>query len=157
MPLPGDLLLVKGGTDLQSRIIMLGTHSVWSHVAVVMSTDGLLAEATHTGIAFAGAGKYANHETRAIDTGLTGEQRMAACRFASSCVGQRYGKLQIAAIVLAWISGKRWYFGMEGAEDCASYAARVIEHGGALIGKAPELFRPADFAILFDVTPRLGR
>jgi hypothetical protein len=154
---PADLILVRGGTSVEDRIIMLGTRSVWSHVAIAMSSGGrLLAEATHTGIAFADMAKYDHKEIRVIDTGLTDAQRLAACRFASSCIGQRYGTAQIAAITLCWLSGKRLYFGMESTEDCASYAARTIEHGGALLGKAPELFRPRDFADLFDVTPRLG-
>jgi hypothetical protein len=119
------------------------------------ATGQLLAEATHSGIAFAHAQKYDHHETHWIDVGLTDEQRVAACRFASSCIGQRYGKMQIGAIVLTWLSGQRLYLGMENTETCASFAARCIEHGGAIIGKAPELFRPRDFADLFNVTPRL--
>jgi hypothetical protein len=154
---PGDLILVAGGSDWQSRIIRFGTKSHWTHVAIVMDQGGrLLAEATQKGIAFAHAQKYDEKETHWIDTGLTDEQRLTACRFASSCIGQRYGTAQIAAITLCWLSGKRLYFGMEGAEDCASYAGRTLEHGGVLLGKAPELFRPRDFADLFDVTPRLG-
>jgi hypothetical protein len=151
-----DLLLVKGGTSIEDRIIMAGTRSAWSHIAVIMDMTGqLLAEATHAGIAFAHAEKYARHETHWIDTGLTDEQRVAACRFASSCIGQTYGTAQIIAITACWLTGKRWYWGREGTEDCASFAARCIEHGGALLPCAPELMRPRDFADLFDVTPRL--
>jgi hypothetical protein len=155
MTRPGDLLLVAGGNDWESRVIRAGTHSHWTHVAIFMDAGQLLAEATHSGIAFAHAEKYGRHETHWIDVGLTDDQRAQACRFASSCIGQRYGKMQIAAITLAWLSGQRLYLGMENTETCSSFAARCIEHGGAIIGKAPELFRPRDFADLFNVTPRL--
>lgn len=158
MPRSGDLILVAGGSDWQSRVIMAGTQSHWSHVAIFMDTAGrLLVEATRKGIAFVDAAKYDGHETHAIDTRLTEEQRIAASRFASSCVGQRYSRLEIAAIMFAWASGKRWYVGTEGAEDCASLCARAMEHAGMVLPKAPALFRPRDFADLFDVTPRLGR
>ncbi len=153
----GDLLLLRGGTSLSDRIIKIGTRSVWSHVAISMDGKNLLVEATHTGIAFADARKYENREVRWIDTGLTEPQRIIACRFASSCVGQTYGTAQIAAIVASWLSGKRWYIGRENTEDCASFAARCIEHGGVILGKSPELYRPRDFADLFNVTPRLER
>lgn len=153
----GDILLVAGGSDWQSRIIRAGTRSHWTHIAVVMNEGGtLLAEATRKGIAFADAAKYQNHETHWIEAPMTDAQRLAACRFASSCVGQRYGKTQIAAITLCWLTGKRFYFGMENTEDCASYAARIWEHGAVILPKAPELFRPVDFSVLFNVTPRLG-
>jgi hypothetical protein len=154
----GDLLLVRGGKSIEDRIIMLGTHSVYSHVAIIMDASGLLlAEATRTGIAFAHIDKYARAETHVIDVGMTDAERVDACRFASSCIGQHYGTAQIVAITACWLSGKRWYFGMENTEDCASYCARALEHGGALLGKAPELYRPRDFADLFNVVPRLGK
>jgi len=154
----GDLLLVSSNEDWEARVIHWGTNSHWNHVAIVMDTTGqLLAEATRHGIAFAHAEKYRDAQTRWIDTRLTDDQRLDACRFASSCVGQRYATLQIAAITLCWLSGKRFYFGRENEEDCASYAARTLEHGGLVLGKAPELFRPRDFADLFDVTPRLEK
>lgn len=158
MPKAGDLLLVSSNEDWEAKVIHVGTQSHWNHVAIFMSEGGaLLAEATRTGIAFADAAKYANVTTRWIDTGLTDAQRVAACRFASSCIGQRYSTPQIAAIVLAWATGKRWYLGREGAEDCASFCARSLEHGGLLLGKSPALYRPRDFSDLFNVTPRLGR
>ncbi len=155
----GDLLLVAGGSDWQSRVIMVGTGSHWTHIAGQVETANgpMLAEATHTGIALAPLDKYQHADTRWIDTHLTDAQRAAACMFALSCVGQRYGFGQIAAITACWLSGKRWFFGREGSEDCASYWGRCLEHAGVILATSPGLMRPADFAILFDVTPRLER
>jgi len=154
----GDLLLVSSNEDWEAKVIHVGTQSVWNHVAIFMSEGGaLLAEATRKGIAFADARKYANVTTHVIDTQLSGDQRIAACRFASSCVGQRYSTAQIASIMFAWASGKRWFLGRENEEDCASFAARTMEHGGIVLPRTPALFRPRDFADLFDVTPRLEK
>jgi uncharacterized protein YycO len=153
----GDLLLVKGGTSVEDRIIMFGTRSAWSHVAVIMNAAGLFAEATHSGIAFAHAEKYARHETHWIDVGLTDEQRAAACRFASSCIGQRYSRLEILAITLAWATHGNIFIGSDKRETCSSFAARVLEHGGLDMPKAPALMSPGDLSAMFDVTPRLER
>jgi hypothetical protein len=70
MTRPGDLLLVAGGSDWESRVIRVGTHSHWTHVAIFMDAGRLLAEATHQGIAFADVAKY-DKQVRWIDTGLT--------------------------------------------------------------------------------------
>jgi hypothetical protein len=152
---PADLLLVAGGTDWESRVIKFGTRSAWSHVAVIMDTTGqLLAEATHSGIAFAHAQKYDHHETHWIDTGLTDEQRVAACRFASSCVGQRYSRLEILAITLAWATHGNIFIGSDKRETCSSFAARCLEHGGLDLPKAPALMSPGDLSAMFNVIPR---
>lgn len=154
----GDLLLVRGGTSIEDRIIMAGTRSVYSHVAIGMDGTGkLLAEATHTGIAFADAAKYDGHETRWIDTGLTDDQRIAACRFASSCIGQRYGVGQIAAITVAWLTHGRAFFGVDHTETCSSLCARAMEHAGVDLPKSPELFSPGDLSAFYAVVPRLGK
>lgn len=126
----GDLLLVAGGNDWQSRAIRFGTKSHWTHIAVKMDGSRLLVEATTRGIAFADAAKYDGHETHTIDTGLTDVQRVAACRFASACVGQMYGFGQIAAITLAWLTRGRVFFGVDHTETCSSLAARCLEHAG---------------------------
>jgi hypothetical protein len=116
----------------------------------------LLVEATTRGIAFADAAKYDGHETHTIDTGLTDVQRIAACRFASACVGQTYGFGQIAAITLAWLTRGRAFFGVDHTETCSSLAARCLEHAGVDLPKSPELFSPGDLSAFYAVVPRLG-
>jgi uncharacterized protein YycO len=153
----GDLLLVRGGKSIEDRIIMFGTHSVWSHVAIVMDASGqLLAEATHTGIAFAHIDKYANAETHLIDVGMTDAQRVDACRWTASCIGQRYSRLEIAAIALAWLTHGNIFIGSDKRETCSSYASRHLEHGGTDVPKAPPLMSPGDLSAFYAVMPRLG-
>jgi hypothetical protein len=156
MPQPGDVLLVAGGMDWQSRAIRIGTHSHWTHCALKMGGT-FLAESTQKGIALVEESKYAGKDTHWIDTGLTQDQRLAACRYASSMTGKRYGKLQIASLVLRWLTHAHLFFAMDDTETCSSYCAKAMEHGEMILPVPAEIFEPADFSRLYHVTPQMVR
>lgn len=154
----GDLVLVRGGTGIADRIIMFGTHSVWSHVFIVMSDTGkLIAEATQSGIAFADISKYANADTHPIDVGMTDAERLDACRWSASCIGQQYSGLEIGAIALAWATHGHIFFGSDKRETCSSYASRHLEHGGKILARAAPLMSPGNISTMFSVYPRIER
>jgi uncharacterized protein YycO len=149
----GDLLLVRGGDNLQDRIIRFGTHSVWTHVAVFVG-EKLIVEALSSGISIGRSDRYDPNRSLAIDTNLSDEHRRSIGEFALSRVGERYGSGQIAAITLAWLTHGKLFFGVDNTETCSSLVARCLEHAGLILPKSPELYSPADIAAQFNVLPK---
>jgi hypothetical protein len=158
VPKPGDILLVHS-TDLQSRLIQIGTRSFWNHVAIAVSADALV-EALGGGVAASPVAKYDGRPegtTRWIDTGRTDDQRALAVAYARSRVGRRYNKAEIASIALGILTGWHFVFGVSGEDICSGLVGEAMERAGATFPKEGTDLTPADLAAFYAVVPRLGK
>ena len=148
---PGDILLVHS-TGLIPRLIHLGellhrrgpaTH--WTHVAVIVSADGDTVEAQSHGVVASHVS--AHPDSQVVDVGLSDVDRAQAVAFARSCLGDRYGYLTIASIVVDLLTPKALTFRSPRTLICSELGARALEHGGWV---CPELdtswVMPSDLA-----------
>lgn len=143
---PGDLLLIKTN-HFVSKVIRwgqrdYGKEAIWNHVAVVVGNRQIV-EALTKGVVLSSIDKYLETDVRVlsvkaqllspnfnqkhiIDTAMRANARAFAC----SCVGQSYGWLTIAAIVLKIFTKGRLGFGISGTSICSGLAARSLERLG---------------------------
>jgi uncharacterized protein YycO len=150
---PGDILLVHG-TDLLSRLIGWGTRSHWCHVALIVSAAGDLIEALNTGVTRTTLAKYAGHEVLIVNTRLSAEDRARAVAYATARVGDPYGWLTIAGIVIGRLTGLRLILGLAHHEDCSWMVGEALAHAGVDFNADETMTTPADLAAYYAVTPR---
>lgn len=152
---PGDFLLCHGTSRLD-RLIQFATRSHWNHVALAVG-GGWLVEAQSQGIVCRHVDEYAGTDYHVIPPPLTAAQRNKVCAYAHHMADahDRYGYVQIAAIVLQILTRGRLVLKLDGTLICSEFVSRALEHGGIIFDRDPALISPAYLAQVFDVTPRL--
>lgn len=131
---PGDILLVQSDgvlpklIRLGERLRRKGPWCKWSHIAVIVTANGDTIEAQARGVV---RSHVLEHPVRqVVDFGLTDAERARAVAFAESCVGDAYGYLTIASIVLDIFTPFLPRFRSPRTLICSELGARVLEHGG---------------------------
>jgi uncharacterized protein YycO len=157
---PGDFVLVSG-TSFWSRVIQLGQrlrihgddvrYTRWNHAALISSPDGDIIEALRQGVEKRHLSVYQDVPHVIVDTEDAGIDRAEAVRFAQSCVGERYGWVQIVSIALALLTGTKFSFGVAGENICSGLVAKSLERGRAIFDRDSANIAPADLAKYFGV------
>lgn len=153
---PGDIVLVHGTSPLD-RLVQLFTRSHWNHAALVVP-GGRFVEANAHGVQTVPGTAYDHADMVVIPRPACWDPYdwAAATLFAQAMAHrhERYGYLQIAAIVLATITRGHLAIKWDGTMICSELVARAYEHAGYIWSKDPALISPADLAREFDVTPK---
>jgi hypothetical protein len=162
-PRPGDFILIRG-RDWGSRLIRWAQRygargwarrdlAHWSHAALVTSFDGHIVEVGPRGVVLQHLSKYRACEYHYVAVAATVKQRVAAVRYARSCLGQPYARLGFAALALATLIGVPCVVPGGGRHHCVSLVARALREAGATFDRGPEAMTPADLAEHYRVTP----
>jgi hypothetical protein len=72
----------------------------WTHSALIVSEDGDVCEALETGVARDNIEKYRETDYMVVHPTGAPEQRALACAFAEAHVGDKYGVLDFAGLVV---------------------------------------------------------
>jgi hypothetical protein len=162
-PRPGDFVLIHG-RDWGSRVIRWALrHGLrdrggprlahWSHAALVVSFAGHIVDVGPRGVSLHHLGNYRDHEYHYVATAASAAQRLAAVRYARSCVGQPYARLGFAALALNTVAGLPCLAHSRGRHHCVSLVAHALARAGETFPRAPEAMTPADLARHYGVTP----
>ncbi len=79
--------------------------------------------------------------------------REQAVKFARTCLGMKYGYLDIVSIALSLLTGCKFSFGFDGQAICSGLVARALERTNAIFNRSPSHIMPADLAKYFGVDP----
>jgi hypothetical protein len=146
---PGDFLLVKGVAPL-SFLIRLGERlhhrkaaAQWSHAALVVG-QGTLCEALAKGISYSSASKYDNRWRALVRVVGSPEMRANAMSYAASCIGEEYGFVDFASVILSQLFGLRLILTTARAQICSEFVANALERLGYVFPASAELETPAD-------------
>lgn len=156
---PGDILLVSdysGPVDWLGGLIRDGERArgdgadaVWTHSALIVSTDGDLIEAMASGVQRGHVSEYAHVQTEVLSLGIPADdpRRAFAVRFAEAQLGHPYGVLDFLSLAFSVLFGNRWSTHTDGQMICSELCARCVEsatdHG---FPYAPERMMPSDLA-----------
>lgn len=158
LPQPGDIILTHASGLLSSAIrlgerIRFRSGSRWSHAAFCYGRH-LLIEAVAPRVKCSGLGKYRDTEYIIIHTGLVGMDLGQAQAFALSCVGQEYGFLTYAGLVLRM--GLRLPIAISGTHTkiCSVLAAQTQVRGWKIFSMDPVCITPAELAEEYGVPDR---
>lgn len=162
MPEPGDFLLTHGDS-WTSRLIRIGQairfhgrsarFTYWNHVALFVDDQGTIVEAIGSGVVKRSVHVYDRAERTIVRIDASTEDRFEAARFATKCVGARYGKLTIISIGLTLLTGTKLSFGIEGQYICSGLVSRALERTTAIFRKDTSHIMPAELAQKFKVPP----
>jgi len=151
---PGDFLLVKGTAPL-SYLIRFGERlhhpkpaAQWSHAALVVG-QGSLAEALARGIQFSDAAKYDTRWRALVRVVGSSEARANAMRYAEACIGEDYGFVDFASVILSQLFGLRLILTTARSQICSEFVAHALERLGYVFPQTPELTTPADLYQIF--------
>lgn len=127
-----------------------------NHVAVLTDRDAdgwFVVEATGHGVERNALDCAGRHGFVVVNTGVDEAHRSQVVSFALSQVGQRYGWLTIASIVLDLLTPARLNLQRARTWICSALAARSVEHGGRLYDDvSPFQIMPAQLAQRYGVT-----
>jgi len=160
-PRPGDFLLIRGHS-WASRLIHAAERTRpreqrpfgrWSHSALVVRRDGLLAEVLNTGVVLRPISRYRGEEYHYVRLDQPLGQALLAAQYALSCVGQPYRHL--SALRLGWNVVTRCPIRVRdrGQQVCASLVGRALERAGHRFADRPHEMLAGDLARHFGVTP----
>jgi hypothetical protein len=159
---PGDFSLhraavnhgVSGATTRIGKCIQAGERTRygntdfarWTHSALIVSEDGDVCEALETGVARDNIEKYRGTDYMIVQPMGSPEQRALACAFAESHVGDKYGILNFAGLVIECLFGWNLTIAMDGQFICSGLVSRATEKYIAGYPRSPEDMMPADLA-----------
>lgn len=156
---PGDFVFFRA-TAWTSKLILLGQwfrfhgtpYGHWSHCALAVSeTDVISANAA--GIQRQPLSAYAGEEQLVVDSGMSDPDRAEAVAFATSCLREPYGYLELVFIGLSYLTGMRVSIALDGQEVCSSLVARSLERGTAIFPRDPSHMAPGDLAQYYKAVP----
>jgi hypothetical protein len=160
-PRPGDFVLIRGRSWVSW--LVYATERMrprdqrpfghWSHSALVMRRDGLIAEVLNTGVVLRHVSRYRDDEYHYVRVDQPLAQALRAVEYAHSCVGQRYGHL--SAVRLGWNVVTRCPIRVRdrGQQVCASLVGRALERAGHRFADRPHEMMAGDLARHFGVMP----
>lgn len=161
-PRPGDFILIRGRGLLGWSIRAAGwirhhrdepRYAHWSHAALVLSPNGVLAEMHVRGVGRCAMEKYRGHDFHYVRLDLSDAERDAVVRYALGCLRQRYGVLGFCMLGLAIVLGDAFRIPDRGQNGCVSLIARALGRAGIAFDRAPPDMMPADLAKRFGVLP----
>jgi uncharacterized protein YycO len=160
---PGDFILTHR-RQLISDCIALGQRRVyrkpeqrafchWSHTAMIVGTKGEIIEALAAGVVEDNIERYASIEYHVVTCLDETVDRVRACEFAHSRLGEHYGFTEIAALTFTALLGMRVALGIEGQAICSGLVGMSLEHAGLELPREGWRMMPADLAATFGATP----
>ncbi len=152
---PGDFLLVHQ-TGFFDRLIQFGQgfrypkkDAYWNHVALIISPDGDIIEAVASGVKQNHISKYTKDEYKIVQINATPEDRLEVCTFATSCLRENYGWIEILSAAFCLLFGLKFAFGFSSDTICSCLVARSLERTNAIFPKSPLQMTPADLATYY--------
>jgi hypothetical protein len=159
----GDFLLT-GVTQqgIISRAIKVGSwlrrydrgYRRFSHAALVISSDGTLAEALAHGVCRNPISKYDVHNYRIVRTHVDEHDRAQVLSFANSVLESRengYGYPTIAGLALYCLTGAQLCIQTAGTAICSGFVSDALTRAGFIWERPPFAMMPADLARHFSV------
>jgi uncharacterized protein YycO len=161
---PGDFILAHRHNFLAGLISQAekrrfrGTEAVyahWSHVAIVVDTDGALVEAEVMGVVRSPISKYRDGEYHLVRLGpdFQPEGRERSVGYALKQVGQAFGFLAMLGASVYLMFGWPLRVVRRNHQICSGLVVHALREGGMLPDLDPVLTLPADLARAFDVRP----
>ena len=153
----GDFILVKESAFL-SRMIQLGqrlrvsSEFCWcNHAALLVGYDNTgwkIIESVKNGPQLSALSNYRTGSYKVISSNLDDEDRKEAVHFAYKSIGDHYGFLTIASIILNLLTPSSINIDFRRSRTliCSGLVARALEHGGVVLPKDPYSTMPADLA-----------
>jgi len=155
---PGDFVLIHG-TNWYNRLIQFGQslryhgddkkYTTWTHVALIVDSDGYLVEALGNGIVKSHISKYDTFQKRIVSVQASNEDREEAVTFAYSCIGDGYGWFDIISIAFSLLTATKFSFNIDGEEICSGLVARSLERMGWIPKRDASHISPAELAKSF--------
>jgi hypothetical protein len=161
---PGDFILTHGDAFF-SKVIRFGErlrihgddrkYTWFNHAALVLDSDGNLAEALGRGVVKTNADKYLPQEYVIVRSGASGEDLAEVLAFADWVLATRhkYGWVTIASIALTMLTGSKFAFFVDGEFICSGFVARAMERTGVVFSREPVHITPADLAKYYNAQP----
>jgi len=149
---PGDIAL-HTGTDIYAKLIQWGTHSRYSHCAVVSDVNAMgpvIIEATQAGLVTTQL-RFDAPGWEYRDAEQTDAERAESLKYARrhAVLKVRYNYADIVMIALH-LAFKWWNVAfLNHREFCSEFLARSLEHGGADFEVNSVFVSPADIATLY--------
>ena len=160
-PRPGDFLLIHGCSWV-SRLVYAGERlrprehrpfGHWSHSAIVMRRDGLIAEVLNTGVVLGHVSRYRGEEYHYVRLDQPLGQALLAVEYARSCVGQPYRYLSCVRLCWNLVTRRPIRVRDRGQQNCASLVGRALERAGHRFAERPHEMMIGDLARHFGVAP----
>lgn len=158
--LPGDFIFPQG-KDFIAKLIRFGQrlrfkkedakYAKYGHCAIIISPQGDLIEATSQGIKPNHINNYKTSGFTLVNIDSAYEDRVQAVNFARSCLGQEYGYLTIASLVLTVLTGGKLNFGFEGQNICSGLVAKSLERTQAIFPVDSGHIMPAMLAKYYEI------
>ncbi|MGZ4304628.1 MAG: hypothetical protein ACXVSL_07140, partial [Solirubrobacteraceae bacterium] len=151
----GDFLLT-GLTQqgLISRAIKLGSwlrgyerpYQRFSHAALVISTDGTLAEALANGVRRNPISKYDQADYRIVHTHVDGQDQAEILEFANSVLKshEAYGYSTFAGLAVYCLTGAQLCVQDAGTAICSGFVCDALTRAGFIWERPPFAMMPAD-------------
>lgn len=161
---PGDFILthrhhfIAGLISQTEERRFRGADAVyahWSHIALIVTTDGALVEAETIGVVRSPISKYRDGEYHLVRLGaeFNPEERARATGYAIRQVGQSFGYLAMLGVTLYLLFGWPLRLMRRNHQICSGLVVHALQEGDQAQGLDPELALPADLAKLYDVRP----
>ena len=162
----GDIVLVHAN-HFCSKLIRFGQrlrfrgkrrpYAYWNHVALVLSSNGTIAEALSNGVVKTHISKYPADSIAYVETNASLEDQDQILDFANSVLSARwrYGYSTIIALAITLLTGSKFVFGKVGTAICSGFACEALTRKGEVFPRPPAYMMPADVAEHFQV--RVGQ
>lgn len=130
-------------------------YAHWSHIALIVTTDGTLVEAEALGVIRSPLSKYRADEYHLVRLGadFSPEERARATGYATRQVGLSFGYLAMLGVTLYLLFGWPLRVMRRNHQICSGLVVHALQEGNQAQGLDPELALPADLAKLYDVRP----
>jgi hypothetical protein len=159
----GDVILCGAKAQgLVSRAIKLGSWlrgypkaaRAFSHTALIIDTDGTIAEAASKGVRRAHVSKYHADDIRHVHTHVDEHDQAQVLAFAEAVMAARtgYGFVTFAGLALYCLTGGSLCVQKAGTAICSGFVADALTRAGEIFERPPYACMPADLAVHFDVT-----
>jgi hypothetical protein len=163
--LPGDFILTHG-TGWLSRGIRFAQYlrfrgenrpyAYWNHAALIIG-DNQVAQALSDGIVISALDSYPANEYQIVhvDQYISGNDRDEILVYAQQCIGRKYGKISILAILLQLVFGIKLFLTGTQTFICSGFVASALMKSSITFDKIPESIMPADLARKFNIQHKI--
>jgi len=158
-------IVLTHGDHWTSRLIRFGQrlrfrgtrrkYARWNHVALVLDTNGTLAEALSDGVDKTNISKYEGSDYHLVRVECAEVDRRQIAAFAQAVLGSKnrtkYGWLTIVSLFFTLAFGSTIMVGKIGTAICSGFASEALTRAGAIFPRPPAYMMPADVAEHFSV------
>lgn len=157
--LEGDFILTHGNR-WTSKLIRFGqslrypkNQAYFNHAALVIDTEGNLAEAFNNGVVRNHLDWYKDSPYYYIKIKASGEDRKQMMDYANAVLEARwkYSWLTILSIIPSLILGRTVWFATSGSAICSGFVAEALVRTGVVFPEAPHHTMPAGLAKFYGV------